>query len=275
MVNREQGHPLDHASPHQELGRLSRDYKDKDFFLSDRFIGASWESLPVDLSEKEECQVRCFGTEDDMSNWAPKPKYMIAEGDTYTKWPDDETYPQLAINYIKLDNVPLYNESWAPIIDALRSGNFFGTTGEVLFHNWGVEGTGAKRVYTANIEYTFPLEFADLVWSDGTKVQHKIINLTDTFPSEPRSSRSPLTPPARSGFGSPYGIPLETVLGLIRSTSRNLQPAKRKSERKSERHASFQEIWTCMPSYFHSPFSVGSLCRKMPDSMLLRRTNFR
>ena len=31
-----------------------------------------------------------------MSNWAPKPKYMIAEGDTYTKWPDDETYPQLA-----------------------------------------------------------------------------------------------------------------------------------------------------------------------------------
>ena len=28
-------------------------YKDKDFFQSDRFIGASWESLPVDLSEKE------------------------------------------------------------------------------------------------------------------------------------------------------------------------------------------------------------------------------
>ena len=29
-----------------------------------------------------------------MNNWAG-PKYMIAEGDTYMKYPDDETYPQL------------------------------------------------------------------------------------------------------------------------------------------------------------------------------------
>src|SRR5579859_343725 len=75
--------------------------KDKDFFLSDRVIGALCESLPVDLSEKELCQVRCFGTGDDMSNWAPKPKYLIAEGDTYTKWPSDETYPQLTVNYLR------------------------------------------------------------------------------------------------------------------------------------------------------------------------------
>ena len=74
------------------------------------------------------------------------------------------------MNYLKLDKVPLYNESWAPIVEGMRRGNFFGTTGEVLFHDWGVEGTGAKSVYTANIEYTFPLEFAELVWSDGTKV---------------------------------------------------------------------------------------------------------
>jgi hypothetical protein len=182
MVNREQG-LLWTTHPRTKSTEVwPEDYKDKDFFLSDRFIGASWESLPVDLSEKEECPVRCFGTEDDMSNWAPKAKYAIAEGDTYTKWPDDETYPQLAINYIKLDRVPLYSESWAPIISTLRSGNFFGTTGEVLFHNWSVQGSGASSVYTASIEYTFPLAFADLVWSDGTKVQHKIINLTDTLP---------------------------------------------------------------------------------------------
>ena len=31
-------------------------YRDKDFFLSDRNIGASWESLPVDLSEKEDAR---------------------------------------------------------------------------------------------------------------------------------------------------------------------------------------------------------------------------
>jgi hypothetical protein len=159
-----------------------RAYKDKPFFLSDRFIGASWESLPVDLSEKEECEVRCFGVEDDMSNWAPKAKFMITEGDTYTKWPDDETYPQLAINYLKLDKVPMYNESWSPVLEAIRRGDFYGTNGEVLFHSWGVQGSGANSVYTASIEYTFPLEFADLAWGDGTRTEHKFIGLKDTMP---------------------------------------------------------------------------------------------
>jgi hypothetical protein len=159
-----------------------RAYKDKPFFLSDRFIGASWESLPVDLSEKEECEVRCFGVEDDMSNWAPKAKFMITEGDTYTKWPDDETYPQLAVNYLKLDKVPMYNESWSPVLEAIRRGDLYGTNGEVLFHNWGVQGSGAKSVYTASIEYTFPLEFADLVWGDGTGTGHQFIDLRDTMP---------------------------------------------------------------------------------------------
>ena len=80
--------------------------RNKDYFLTDRNIGGSWESLPVDLSEKRLCEVRCFGVMDDTSNWAPKPKFMLAEGDTYNKWPDDETYPFLAVNYIKLDRVP-------------------------------------------------------------------------------------------------------------------------------------------------------------------------
>jgi len=182
MVNREHGilwtaHPRTKSSE-----GYPEAYKDKDFFLSDRFIGASWESLPTDLSEKRLCEVRCFGTMDDMSNWAPKPKFMISEGDTYTKWPEDETYPQLAVNYLKLDRVPLYNESWAPIVEGIRAGNFFGTTGEILFHNWTLEGSGAKAVYRATIEYTFPLEFAELVWSNGTKVDRKIISLTDTLP---------------------------------------------------------------------------------------------
>jgi hypothetical protein len=166
-------------------------YKDKDFFLSDRFIGASWESLPVDLSEKRLCEVRCFGTNDDMSNWAAKPKYMIAEGDTYTKWPEDETYPQLAVNYLKLDRVPLYNESWAPVVEGVRTGNFFGTTGEVLFHSWGVEGTGTKALYRASVEYTFPLEFAELVWSDGAKVDRKVLDLTGTTPFGTKSFNIP------------------------------------------------------------------------------------
>jgi hypothetical protein len=166
-------------------------YKDKDYFQSDRFIGGSWESLPVDLSQQRLCEVRCFGLNDDMSNWAPKPKFMLAEGDTYMKRPDDDTYPFLAINYLKLDKVPLFNESWSPIVEGIHDGNFFGTTGEILFHGWGIEGAGAKSVYTASIEYTFPLEFAELVWSDGAKVDRKIIPLTDTTAFGTKSFRIP------------------------------------------------------------------------------------
>ena len=182
MVNRENAiiwtaHPrTKNSSAYPEA------YKDKDFFQSDRFIGASWESLPVDLSEKRLCEVRCFTTLDNMSNWAPKPKFMIAEGDTYTKSPDDETYASVAVNYLKLDHIPAYNESWAPIVEGIRAGNFFDTTGEILFHNWAVEGSGAHRTYTADIEYTFPLDFAELVWSDGTKVDRQIIDLKSTLP---------------------------------------------------------------------------------------------
>jgi hypothetical protein len=191
MINREQGiiwtaHPRTKSSEN-----FPEAYKDKDFFLSDRFVGASWESLPTDLSEKRLCETRCFGTTDDMSNWSAKPKFMIAEGDTYTKWPSDETYPQLAVNYLKLDRVPLYNESWSPIVEGIQAGNFFGTTGEVLFHNWSITGSGAHSIYNATIEYTFPLEFAELVWSDGAKVDRQIINLTDTAPFGARTFKLP------------------------------------------------------------------------------------
>jgi len=107
---------------------------------------------------------------------------MIAEGDTYTKWPDDETYPQLAVNYLKLDRVPLYNETWSPIVEGIRSGNFFGTMGETLCHDWKVTISGANSTYSATIEYTFPFEFAELVWSDGVKVDRRIIDLAGTAP---------------------------------------------------------------------------------------------
>jgi hypothetical protein len=182
MINRENG-LIWTAHPQTKTSEGYPDaYKTKPFFLSDRFIGASFESLPVDLSQKRLCPVRCFDLEDKMSDWAPTPKYMIAESDTYQMEPEDSLYDQLAVNYLKLDHVPLYDQSWDPIIKNMREGNFFGTTGEILFHDWAVEGRGAERTYTATIEYTFPLQFAELVWSDGTHVGRKIISLTDTLP---------------------------------------------------------------------------------------------
>ena len=164
--------------------------REQDFFRSDRFLGASFQSLPVDQSEKRLCEARCLGLLDDMNNWAG-PKYMLAEGDTYMKYPDDETFPQLVVNYVKLDRVPRFSDGWTPVVDALRAGDYFVTSGEVLFRNYGIEGSGAKRTYSAEVEWTFPPEFAELVWSDGNTVDRQVIPLTEMGPFGSHKFRVP------------------------------------------------------------------------------------
>ena len=163
--------------------------KDKDFFQSDRYLGGSYQSLPVDLSEKRICEARCLGLLDDMNNWAG-PKYLLAEGDTYMKYPDDETYPQLIVNYVKLDRVPKFGD-WTPVLDAMRAGDYFVSSGEVLLRSSGIEGSGAKRVYNAEAEWTFPPEFAELVWSDGKKVDRQVISLSGMAPFGSHKFRVP------------------------------------------------------------------------------------
>ncbi len=164
--------------------------RDKDFFNSARYLGASFQSLPVDQSEKRLCEKRCLGLMDEMNNWSGA-KYLLAEGDTYMKYPDDETYPQLAVNYVKLDRVPRFDDGWAPVLSAMRAGDYFVTTGEMLFHNWSIEGTGAKRTYAAEVEWTFPPEFAELVWGDGKTVDRQIISLTEMGPFGTHKFRIP------------------------------------------------------------------------------------
>lgn len=159
-------------------------------FRSDRFLGASFQSLPVDLSEKRLCEARCFGTLDDMNNWDGT-KYLIAEGDTYQKFPDDETYPHIYVNYIKLARLPRFDEGWASLLAAMRAGDFFVTSGEVLFHHSAIEGTGAHRTYVADVEWTFPLEFVELVLGDGDEVSRKIVSVTDSAPLGTKQFRIP------------------------------------------------------------------------------------
>jgi len=107
------------------------------------------------------------------------------------KYPDDETFPQLVVNYVKLDRVPGFDEGWTPVVDALRAGDYFVTSGEVLLRNWSVEGSGAKRTYNAEVEWTFPPEFAELVWSDGKTVGRQIINLSAMAPFGSHKFRIP------------------------------------------------------------------------------------
>ncbi len=164
--------------------------KDQPHFLSDRFAGASFQSLPVDQSQKRLCEVRCLDLLDDMNNWAGA-KYLIAEGDTYTKSPEDETYPQLDVNYVKLDRLPKFSDGWMPVLDALRAGNFFVTSGEVLLHDYAIQGTGDKRTFVIDVDWTWPAEFVELVWGDGKTTNREILSATSLAPFSTHHYRIP------------------------------------------------------------------------------------
>jgi len=108
-----------------------------------------------------------------------KPKYIIADIDTYKKGPEDDTYANFPVNYLKIDKTPSADGDFTPIMNALREGNFFATTGEILITNYAVAGTGAKRTVGADVEWTFPLAFVEVVWGDGKKIERQVISATD------------------------------------------------------------------------------------------------
>ena len=83
------------------------------------------------------------------------------------------------MNYLKIDRVPLWTEDWTPILKALRDGNFFATTGEILIKNYAVTGSGDNRTLTADVEWTYPPAFMEIVMGDGKKVMKQRVSLRD------------------------------------------------------------------------------------------------
>jgi hypothetical protein len=176
--------------------------REKDYFKSDRFLGAGFKpGMGMDLSEKRLCEYRCFDLMDDMNNWRvgarARLKYLLGDVDTYKKRPGDDMYPNFPVNYVKLDRVPRYDEDWSPLLEALRAGNYFVTTGEILIPHWAVEGTGAARAMVADLEWTFPLEFVEVVWGDGTRTDRKVIAATELLPFGRRRFRIPFDATAK------------------------------------------------------------------------------
>ena len=161
--------------------------KDKDWVRNDRYLGVAFKpGMGVDLSEQRLCPYRCFDTIDMLNNLTAgsglRPKLLIADSDTYQKGPADDIYPNLPVNYLKLDRVPGPDEPWDPILKAVRDGNFFVTTGQILIKSYAVEGTGSRRTVTAELEWTFPLEYVEVVWGDGKSVDRKIVSGTSLQP---------------------------------------------------------------------------------------------
>ena len=79
-----------------------------------------------------------------------------------------------------------------PILDALRQGRFFVTTGEVLLRDFNVGGRASGETLrlgdradppvSIELEWTFPLRFAEIVSGDGEHVYRDRIDLSHTPP---------------------------------------------------------------------------------------------
>jgi hypothetical protein len=175
-------------------------YKDTEFFRSDRFLGAAWKAMPADLS-RPTLGWRVLDLLDDMSNWGAK-KHTPGEVDTFRMEPGFETYGHMNINYLRLARLPRYDDGWQPVLDALRGGEFFTTTGEVLIPKFTIGGRQSGQtlelpreagpMMEVDLEWTFPLAFAEIISGDGNKVFRQRIDLADTESFGARQLRVPL-----------------------------------------------------------------------------------
>jgi hypothetical protein len=159
-------------------------YWDKPFAKNDRYLGVAFKpGMGMDLSEQRLADWRVFGSIDTMNNMYAdtdlQPKLVIGDCDTYQKWPHDDLFPGFPVNYLKLNQVPGPDDDWSSILTVLRKGDFFVTTGEILIRNYAVEGTGSQRKIVADVDWTYPLEFVEVVWGDGKTIDRQIIRATN------------------------------------------------------------------------------------------------
>ena len=156
--------------------------KDMAQFRDPQYAGVGWRwGMGLDLSERRLSDYRVMPLLDDMNNWVADTalplKYIHAITETYEKKPGDDIYANNPVSYIKLDKLPPVDDM-TPVINAIKQGAFFVTSGEVLISSYAVQGTGRQRTIAADVEWTFPLEFVEVVWGDGQKTDRQIIPAT-------------------------------------------------------------------------------------------------
>jgi hypothetical protein len=147
-------------------------------------VGFRW-GMGLDLSERRLCERRCLALLDDMSNWTADrpgpPKYILSISEVRYQSPGDDIYASAPVSYVKLDRLPLPQDV-SPVVGALMRGDYFVTSGEVLIPSYAVRGSGAQRTIEAEVEWTFPLDFVEVVWGDGVRTGSQLVPAADLPP---------------------------------------------------------------------------------------------
>jgi hypothetical protein len=143
--------------------------------------GFRW-GMGIDRSERRWSELRVLEVLDEFNNRLADepipPKHLLAISETHQVFLGDDVYGFAPITYVKLASVPKPDDA-SPLIKALMDGDSFISSGEVLMPSFSVQGTGNARRVVADLEWTFPLDFVEVVWGDGQKTDRQIISTTD------------------------------------------------------------------------------------------------
>jgi hypothetical protein len=148
------------------------------YFRDPSYLGAGWKALPSDLSSPR-LGDRAFDLVDELNNQGLR-KRLLGEVDVFQFDHTHELYAHMNINYIKLDRLPAFDR-WGDALAPLARGEFFTTTGEVLLPEVDFRASSATEIVAGvRALWTFPLQFAEIVWGDGQSVHRQVIELADT-----------------------------------------------------------------------------------------------
>ncbi len=143
-------------------------------FRDPRYLGAGWKAMPADLSSPR-LGDRAFDLLDDLSNQGLR-KRIFGEVDMFQFDHTHELYAHMNINYIRLDRLPEFDR-WGDALVPLARGDFFTTTGEVLLPRVDLSKSSQNEIVAAvEAAWTFPLRFAEIVWSDGKTTHRETIH---------------------------------------------------------------------------------------------------
>jgi hypothetical protein len=166
--------------------------KDSSHFLHENYhgLGYRW-GMGIDASERRLGEYRFLTLWNQTNNWMGArdlpPKFAIAISEARSdkgyrgKPPWDDAYGMSPVNYLKIDEVPSIDDMRS-IINALKNGDYFMTSGEVLIPHWELQGSGSQRMVIADVEWTFPLDFIEVVWGDGVETGRKIVSASELGP---------------------------------------------------------------------------------------------
>ena len=149
-----------------------------DHFRDASYLGAGWKAMPSDMSSPR-LGDRVFDLLDDLSNEGLRKKIM-GEVDVFQFDDTHELYAHMNINYVRLDDLPSFDE-WGEVLKPLASGDFFTTTGEVLLPGVDLSASTVDRISArVSVQWTLPLRYAEIVWGEGGTTHREVIPLTKT-----------------------------------------------------------------------------------------------